>query len=431
MYFPRDIEEISDFFRFLKNRSINEKLYIIDDALRAMTDNRAEVDPAAVSLLQNYKMTLLEQERRGYDSNVMTELRYKNECLEREVGHLLDQLHQQERHFQLIMADKKSYKNLYIFILSHPNNNSTAITEILSRVNYLDKMTRDVIFVMPGYKRAGENDTVVNEPDSSLQLTFDENVFINIVQQIEDESDGKFLYDDRCELLIVGSKNNGQYDFSSFVRLDLNHLAKNRGIDPVRLIINVAQRFRTDDGKDIEIKKYVNQILGELTMTEERPTVRVFIAGAKKLASERALIREELSKVENTLNLDIRALTFEDFATSLTGESGGRQKHYNEFIRNSANVVVFIFDSTLGEITEEEFDVAYESLKQNKHPEIFVYSKKKQNFISKAFSPDKLAAIREKVFGHHQEYYVEYRDDAELRYLFYSNMVAYFQPKKD
>lgn len=431
MYFPRDIEEISDFFRFLKNRSINEKLYIIDDALRAMTDNRAEVDPAAVSLLQNYKMTLLEQERRGYDSNVMTELMYKNECLEREVGHLLDQLHQQERHFQLIMADKKSYKNLYIFILSHPNNNSTAITEILSRVNYLDKMTRDVIFVMPGYKRAGENDSVVKECDSSLQLTFDENVFINIVQQIEDESDGKFLYDDRCELLIVGSKNNGQYDFSSFVRLDLNHLAKNRGIDPVRLIINVAQRFRTDDGKDIEIKKYVNQILGELTMTEERPTVRVFIAGAKKLTSERALLREELSKVENTLNLDIRALTFEDFATSLTGESGGRQKHYNEFIRNSANVVVFIFDSTLGEITEEEFDVAYESLKQNKHPEIFVYSKKKHNFISRAFSPDKLAAIREKVFGHHQEYYVEYRDDAELRYLFYSNMVAYFQPKKD
>lgn len=42
---------------------------------------------------------------------------------------------------------------LYIFILSHPQNNSNEMAEILSRVNYLDKMTRDVTFVMPGYKR--------------------------------------------------------------------------------------------------------------------------------------------------------------------------------------------------------------------------------------------------------------------------------------
>ena len=52
---------------------------------------------------------------------------------------------------------------------------------------------------------------------------------------------------------------------------------------------------------------------------------KIFIAGSKELVRERAILREELSKVENLLDFDIRALTFEDFNTSLKGERGGRQ----------------------------------------------------------------------------------------------------------
>ena len=59
-------------------------------------------------------------------------------------------------------------------------------------------------------------------------------------------------------------------------------------------------------------------------------------------------IREELSKVENTHNLDIRSLTFEDFATSLTGEDRGRQADYNKFIETEANVVIFINQGFVG-----------------------------------------------------------------------------------
>ncbi|MBQ2882823.1 MAG: hypothetical protein IJE43_03475 [Alphaproteobacteria bacterium] len=62
---------------------------------------------------------------------------------------------------------------------------------------------------------------------------------------------------------------------------------------------------------------------------------------AKRPKEERFLLREELSKVESTHNLDIRSLTFEDFATSLTGEDRGRQADYNKFIEKEANVVIF------------------------------------------------------------------------------------------
>jgi hypothetical protein len=225
--------------------------------------------------------------------------------------------------------------------------------------------------------------------------------------------------------LILGAKEKGEFDYSSLARLDLDMLSNKRGIDAIRLIINVSHRFRQREDY-IDIKKSVNEILGELTMIEESPAVRVFIAGAKELKEERALLREELSKIENTLNLDIRALTFEDFAASLTGSETTRQDHYNEFIKNKADVTVFIFDKKVGDITMQEFDVAYEALKSSRRPEIFVYSRNRGPWFRIGES-SKLKSIREKVFGANKEYYVEYDNNEELRYLFHTNMIKYFK----
>ena len=162
-------------------------------------------------------------------------------------------------------------------------------------------------------------------------------------------------------------------------------------------------------------------------MQDYNPAIKIFIAGAKKLKEERSLLREELSKVENTHNLDIRSLTFEDFATSLTGEDRGRQADYNKFIETEANVVIFIFDSTAGEITEEEFDIAYNSLKENKHPDIFVYVRKRSLFsLRNIFGDRRLQNIKNKIFAYKKEYYIEYENLENLRYLFYSDMVSYF-----
>ncbi len=276
------------------------------------------------------------------------------------------------------------------------------------------------------------DDEVINASDNNLQLTFDENLFVKMVQELENESNGKFLYNDMCELVFIGIKSNGMYDFDNFQRLDLNILSQKRGIDPIKLILTVAQQFRTDKNETIDIRKYITQILGELTMQDYNPAIKIFIAGAKKLKEERSLLREELSKVENANNLDIRALTFEDFATSLTGEDRGRQADYNKFIEKEANVVIFIFDSTAGEITEEEFDIAYNSLKENRHPDIFVYVRKRSPFsFLNIFGDRRLQNIKNKIFAYQKEYYIEYENLDNLRYLFYSDMVSYFQKKND
>lgn len=154
---------------------------------------------------------------------------------------------------------------------------------------------------------------------------------------------------------------------------------------------------------------------------KEKPIINVFIAGSKELRDERDLIRVELSKLANTFNLDIRPHSFEDFKSSLKGQSGGRQADYNRFIRDEADVVVFIFDSRAGSITEEEFDVAYDSLAENRRPDIFVYGRNMSN------DDPTLKKIKERIFSYGQEYYIEYTSRDDLRYQFYKDMVFYLK----
>ena len=59
-------------------------------------------------------------------------------------------------------------------------------------------------------------DEVINESDTNLQLTFDENLFIEMIQDLENKSDGKFLYKDACELVFIGVESDGGYDFNNF-----------------------------------------------------------------------------------------------------------------------------------------------------------------------------------------------------------------------
>lgn len=280
-----------------------------------------------------------------------------------------------------ITHEVKPYKNLFIFIISHPLNNSSVTAELLSRMNFIDRMTRDVDIVMPGYKRASEGDVVVNADDRRLQLTFDEDSFIGVIQDLEDKSYGRYQYKDNCELLFIGNSDSS-YDFDHLVRLDLLELQKTSHIDPIQLIINVSNKFRGEKKDFIDMDKSIKSIIDGMSKHQEPSlALKVFIAGSKSLNKECSLLREELSKIENIFNVDIRALTFEDFATSLTGKDKGRQADYNSFIQNDANIVVFVFDSTAGKITKEEFDIAYDSLQGNKKPKIFVYVRKKHLFF--------------------------------------------------
>ena len=62
----------------------------------------------------------------------------------------------------------------------------------------------------------------------------------------------------------------------------------------------------------------------------------------------------------------------------------GQQFAYNNFIKNEANIVVFVLNDVLGGITKEEFDVAYETLMLNdyRQPAIFVFSNKENEGIA-------------------------------------------------
>ena len=421
MYFPKEILEVQQILRNIGDEiSSYEMIAILDSCIERINNFR----PMLLDLHNNkIKRELL---------NEFQNARYRCE-------HSLMSVHDLERllvrindEFNLTVEhDVKPYKNLCIFFLSHPKNKATVTAEILSRINYLDKMTRDVTFIMPGYNRAQQHDEAINKSDTNLQLTFDENLFVKMVQKLENESNGKFLYNDMCELVFIPINSYGGYDFDNYQRLDLDMLSRKRGIDPIKLILTVAQQFRADRNDTIDIKKYITQILGELTIQDCNPVIKVFIAGAKKLKEERSLLREELSKVENIHNLDIRSLTFEDFPTNLTGEDRGRQANYNSFIETEANVVIFIFDSIAGEITEEEFDIAYDSLKEKKHPAIFVYDRKRSPFsLQNIFGDKRLRNIKNKIFAYQKEYYIEYENLDNLRYLFYRDMVSYFMKQK-
>ena len=438
MYFPPSPLQNNDIIEQLmqlETMSYNEQLGIVHNL------RRYQLDPETTELVYRIERMIknniqMEDEREmslgrlEADNQKLKSKMYDYEYLlssyKDEIRRLRDQLSANESQLNLMIGSTpKGYRNLFIYLFAHPKNHSNATKEILSRINYLDKMTRDVHFTMPGYEQAKAGEDVVNEQDKNLQLTFDENVFLTYVQELEDKSNGKLSYQDDCELVFVGQKDNGEYDIDSLTRIDLDFISKNKGIDPVKLIIAVSQAFRKEKSQKLDTKILVTHIIGELCVEKPKSILRVFIAGAKNLKLERLLLREQLSKLSNQYNLDIRTVTFEDFQTSLTGKEKGRQEDYNRFIKEKADIVIFVFSSIAGRITEEEFDVAYNSLQVNNKPEIFVYVKKQFSIFDK-----RLRNIKERFFSENQEYYVEYKNVDNLCYLFYSNMSALLHNKE-
>lgn len=103
--------------------------------------------------------------------------------------------------------------------------------------------------------------------------------------------------------------------------------------------------------------------------------LKVFIAGSLELEPVRDAVRSSLLNVSHKydrLGYTIKSYTFENFENFLCND--GRQKEYNDFIRNEADFVVFILDGKLGEKTLEEFEHAIAGLKENNKPKIFVYN---------------------------------------------------------
>ena len=144
--------------------------------------------------------------------------------------------------------------------------------------------------------------------------------------------------------------------------------------------------------------------------------LKVFIAGSKVLEVQRNILRAVLMRQQSLCSVMIEAKTFEDFSDSLI-EGGAQKTLYNKYISCEADIVVFVLDGLIGGFTKEEFDVAYKSYTQSKHPKIFIYCKKE----GKSISIDK---FKEELNSMHQ-YYTEYVDDKELERLFEKSINEY------
>ena len=143
-----------------------------------------------------------------------------------------------------------------------------------------------------------------------------------------------------------------------------------------------------------------------------RHFINVFLAGSTSLDRERTIVRnafakwngDQLVKKENTI-YQFTVLTYENFSGVINSETGN--KDYNDFIRDSADLVVFILSGSIGIKTKEEFDIAYAGLKSSKtHPYIIVLSLKN--------SDDPIINEIKSSLEKDEKYYIEYGDVKEL-----------------
>lgn len=132
---------------------------------------------------------------------------------------------------------------------------------------------------------------------------------------------------------------------------------------------------------------------------------KIFVAGSKDLDKERDACRSVCNMLQNQWGT-ITTKTFEDFDETVSDQ--GHQKEYNEFIENEADLVIFLFSSSVGSITRDEFEHAYRSFKEKKHPKIIVYFDKRNSD-----NKDVLKFKRE--LAADDQYYQEYESIDELK----------------
>ena len=133
--------------------------------------------------------------------------------------------------------------------------------------------------------------------------------------------------------------------------------------------------------------------------------VKFFIAGAKSLKDQRlsmkALANDLNTKYEREgRDISINMYSYENF--------GERQTAYDYFIKNEADMVIFIVDGKLGQKTEAELRLAVSTLKKNKKPEIVTFV---HTFAERTEEIDYLEKV---INSLSDKYYVDYSNTEDL-----------------
>ncbi len=138
------------------------------------------------------------------------------------------------------------------------------------------------------------------------------------------------------------------------------------------------------------------------------PVLKVFVAGSKDLKNERMICRSVCNRLQNQWGI-IVTKSFEDFPETISRE--GHQNEYNTFIREQADVVMFVFSGKVGEITRAEFEHAWHAFTENGHPQILVYIDQSEQAASSDI--DDLKSL----LSAKGQYYMEYADTGQLEQM--------------
>ena len=140
--------------------------------------------------------------------------------------------------------------------------------------------------------------------------------------------------------------------------------------------------------------------------------LKCFIAGAKCLERERDAIVagvNDYNLANNHSKSRVECHSFKNFDSSISKD--GQQHLYNEFIRDDADLCVFVLDENVGGITKEEFDVAVDTFISSgyKRPTILVFANEKRRAQNEDFE-EILQRMKDL-----KQYWVDYSDLENLK----------------
>lgn len=152
---------------------------------------------------------------------------------------------------------------------------------------------------------------------------------------------------------------------------------------------------------------------------KNKEEITCFIAGSKRLMAERDKMRAVVANMYvkwKSRNFLIETYSFDNF--NHTASEIGHQEEYNQFIKNDADLVLFLFDDEVGKETEKELNIAINSFKAKKHPQYIIYSKIKET-VSPAIESLKARLAKEDV------YWVDYESIEDLANKFERDLNDY------
>lgn len=335
---------------------------------------------------------------------------------------------------ELIRTTSLTDERWFILLLINPNNPTDSTRSFLENLEYLKLRTENITFFLPGFKNA--DDKIINSDNSFFlpgpvsfsffgkhHYHFDPKGFYSTIKWLEEGSNNSYQYSECLDLVILKYRpfSEKNFDFQNMIFYDLDSL-NNKGIN-INKFINECKNVTINAQSENDIKQKLDSFIfkrpGE---NQQINDINVFVAGSKKLKRERDAVISALTHITNISSKRFHFIikTFEDFDRSIIED--GRQKEYNNFIRDNAKYAIFILDNNVGGVTFEEFKVALEAYKTHKRPEIFVYSHKEKGStaLSNNLNPENhedhdINTIRQ-YLSEINQYYIEYYDLDDLKY---------------